>query len=73
MRLNVHVKADKSESKVIKKDFDEYEVWVKAPPIDGRANKEMIKTLANYFSVKKSSLYIVTGTTSPHKVVELTK
>ena len=41
MRINVSVKAGKQESRVIKKDFGEYEVWVKARPVKGAANKEI--------------------------------
>jgi uncharacterized protein YggU (UPF0235/DUF167 family) len=73
MRLNVFVKAGKMESKVIKKDFGEYEVWVKAKPVKGAANKEIIDVLANYFSVKPYNLRIVKGLTSPLKIIELTK
>ena len=73
MRMNVTVKAGKSESKVIKKDFAEYEVWVKSPPVKGAANKEMIATLANYFNVKNYNLRIIKGLTMPLKIVELRK
>ena len=73
MRINVLVKAGKKESRVIKKDFGEYEVWVKARPVKGAANKEIIEVLANYFSVKPYNLRIAKGLTSPLKVIELTK
>ena len=73
MRMDVHVKSDKKENKVIKKNFGEYEVWVKSPPIKGLANKELIQVLANYFSVKPYNLRIVKGLTSSIKIVELTK
>lgn len=73
MRINVFVKSGKKESKVIKKDFGEYEVWVKAKPVKGAANKEIIDVLANYFSVKPYNLRIVKGLTSPLKIIELKK
>ena len=73
MKLDVRVKAGKKESKVIKKDFGEYEVWVKKRPVKGAANKELIKVLADYFNVKAYNLRIVGGLTSSKKVVELTK
>ena len=71
MRINVHIKTGKSESKVIKKDFAEYEVWVKSQPMKGAANRELLETLANYFSVKPYNLRIVKGLTSPLKILEL--
>ena len=73
MRMDVSVKTGKSESKVIRKDFGQYEVWVKSPPVKGMANKELISVLANYFRVKPYNLRIVSGFTSPVKIVELTK
>ena len=67
------VKSGKEESKVIKKDFGKYEVWVKARPVKGAANREAVKVLANYFSVKTYNLRIVKGLTFPLKVIELKK
>jgi len=71
MRIDVRVKTGKSESKVIKKDFAEYEVWLKSHPVKGAANKELISVLANYFNVKKHDLMIVNGLISPQKIIEL--
>ena len=73
MRMDVSVKTRKEKTNVIKKGFGNYEVWVKAPPYKGMANKEVISVLANYFSVKPYNLRIVKGLTSSLKVVELSK
>lgn len=73
MDIDVKVKTGKSVNKVIKNKFADYEVWVKAPPVKGAANKELIEILANYFNVKKYNLRIVRGLTSSQKVVELKK
>lgn len=73
MRISVMVKTGKKESKIIKNDFANYEVWVKAKPIKGAANKELIEVLSNYFSVKQYNLRIIKGLTSPTKVLELKK
>ena len=71
--MDVLVKIGKKESKVIKNGFGDYEVWIKARPVKGAANKELIKVLANYFNVKPYNLRIVKGLNSPKKIVELTK
>jgi len=42
-----------------------------AAPVDGEANKELIKLLAKYFGVAKSRIKIVKGLTSRNKVVEI--
>ncbi len=46
-------------------------VHLKAPPIDGKANAELIQLLASEFNVPKSSLRIKAGATSKFKLVEM--
>jgi len=73
MRMNINVKTGKSESRVVKKEFGEYEVWVKSPPVKAAANKESIGVLADYFNVKPHNLRIVKGLKSHLKIIDLTK
>lgn len=42
-----------------------------APPVDGKANKALIKLLADEFRIPKSGIRIVQGETSRDKLVEL--
>lgn len=44
-------------------------VKVAAPPIDGRANKELIKILAKHFKVHKKDILILHGATSKEKII----
>ncbi len=48
-------------------------VRVKAPPVEGRANREMIEVLSDYFGVPKSRIRIVAGQSSRNKLVEIEK
>ena len=73
MDLEIHIKTRKSEAKVIKKAFGEYEVWVKSAPIKGAANNELIIILASYFNTKPYNLRIIKGLTSPIKIIKLCK
>ena len=43
-------------------------VKVSAPPEDGKANKEVVKRLSDYFDVPKSKITIKSGHTSRDKV-----
>ena len=52
---------------------DSYKVRVNAAPDKGAANKEVIKSLADYFSVPPSTVKIVRGQTSRKKVVLIEK
>jgi len=42
-----------------------------APPVDGEANKELIKFFAKHYKVAKSSVSIIKGKKSKYKVVEI--
>ncbi len=44
---------------------------LKAPPVDGKANQELVKVLAEFLAVKKSQITIKSGTTSKYKLVEI--
>jgi hypothetical protein len=48
-----------------------YKVYVTAPPIDGKANEALIKLIADFFSVKKRQIRIVSGFKSRYKVLDV--
>jgi uncharacterized protein YggU (UPF0235/DUF167 family) len=47
-------------------------VAVSSPPEKGKANKTMLKLIADRLGVKANKLQIVTGSTSPRKEVAVT-
>ncbi len=44
---------------------------LKSPPVDGKANQELIALLASHFGVPKSSVVIKAGATSKLKLVDI--
>ncbi|MCL5410339.1 MAG: DUF167 domain-containing protein [Patescibacteria group bacterium] len=46
-------------------------VWVKGKPIEGQANRSLIKLLAKHFKVAQNSVKIVSGLKNRNKVVEI--
>lgn len=46
-------------------------VHLKSPPVDGKANEELIKLLAQKFDVPKSSISIKSGLSSRNKLIEI--
>lgn len=48
-----------------------FEMWVKEPPIAGRANQAIIRLLAEYFHVGISEVVITSGRTSRNKIIEI--
>jgi uncharacterized protein (TIGR00251 family) len=56
----------------IEKDLLEtLHVYVNEPPLEGKANKAVIKSLAKYFKVKDSQVILVSGAKSKNKVLEI--
>ncbi len=71
MRIYVKVVPKSSRNKVEKISEEEYKVWITAPPVDGKANDMLIKVLADYFDVSKSSLAITGGKTARTKIIDI--
>ncbi len=57
--------------KEIEKDL--YEVAVKEPPEDGKANERIVELLAEHFRVPRSRVKLLRGFTSRLKVFEIIK
>ncbi len=50
---------------------DAVRVRIKAAPVDGKANKELLETLADEFGIPKSRVSFVSGETSKNKRILL--
>ena len=46
-------------------------IKLKAPPVDGEANKELIKFLSREWKISKSNINILKGKTSRTKIIEI--
>lgn len=71
MKIQVVVKAGSRHHEGIKVVDDVYEVRVKDPAIEGRANKRVIELLAKYFKLTKSQIKIIHGEASKKKLIEV--
>ena len=52
---------------------DELKVAITAPPVDGQANKHLIKFLSKQFKVPKGSIIVEKGLLNRHKLVRIKK
>ncbi len=50
---------------------NEITIGVKSKPVDGKANKEIIKKLAKHFGVSSANIAIRSGHKSRDKIVEI--
>jgi uncharacterized protein (TIGR00251 family) len=72
LKIQVKVKPrSKTEDVTREMDGDVYVVRVKEPPVEGRANRAVLKLLAKHLGVPESRLSIVSGLTSKNKVIEV--
>jgi len=71
MEIFIRVKPAASKNRIKKLEEKSFSVWVKEPPVKGRANKAVVKLLADYFNVSVSRLRIKSGLKSKHKTIEI--
>jgi len=71
MKKQVKVKPNSKQQKIEEAPDGSLTVHLKSPPVDGKANEELIKLLAEKFDVPKSKISIKSGLSSKNKLVEI--
>ncbi|MCF7834617.1 DUF167 domain-containing protein [Candidatus Gracilibacteria bacterium] len=75
MKINVSVVPGAKQEKIdIQKDLmgnEVYKIRLRAKPIDGEANKNLIQILSDYFKIAKKDVIILKGSNNRLKVVEI--
>ena len=69
--LNVRAQPRSSRSGVDGVVGDALKVRIRSAPVDGKANKELVETLADFFGVAKSRVSFAGGETSKNKRILL--
>ena len=69
--LNVKVVPGASRDRVAGRYGDGVKVQVAAPPEDGKANRAVLRVLAEFLGVKADRLRVIRGRTQPRKVIEI--
>lgn len=71
MVLNIKVIPRAKTSRVQELGANCLKVRLAAPPVNGKANKELIEILSEYYKVKRSQISIMRGERSGDKIVEV--
>jgi uncharacterized protein (TIGR00251 family) len=71
MKISVKVKANAKQQKIEAIADGSLKISLKSPPIDGKANLELISLLAKHFQVSKSPVIIKSGQNNKSKIVEI--
>jgi len=69
--LSLRIEPRSSKSEIAGIHGDKLKIKIKSPPVDGKANKELISFLADTFKVKKSAILIISGHNSKEKTVKI--
>lgn len=66
--LKVKVHAGEKKNRMEQKGPDSYEIWVKAPAEQGRANEAVRALLVQHLNIAENKLSLIKGATSPAKI-----
>jgi uncharacterized protein (TIGR00251 family) len=67
--VRVHVKPRASRSRILGEREGALQVSLAAPPADGEANAELVRTLSRQLRVPQSSIQLVSGRTARTKLI----
>jgi uncharacterized protein (TIGR00251 family) len=70
-RLIVHVQPRAKKSEIAGRHGDALKVRLQAPPVDGAANEELVRLLAEQLGIARRAVTITGGLTSRRKTVEI--
>lgn len=70
-RVQVKVKPNSKKQAIEESADGSLTVHLKSPPVDGKANKELIELIAEKFNVPKSQIGIKSGLSSKNKLIEI--
>ncbi len=71
LTLKIKVEPRSSQSGVAGPYGDALKVKLTSPPVEGKANKELIEVLAKEFRISKKNVEIISGQSSKNKIVKL--
>ena len=70
--LDLHVQPGAKRTEAAGRHGDRVKIRLAAPPVDGAANDELVRFVAEAFGVPKRNVEIVSGATSRQKRVRIT-
>ncbi len=70
--IDVKVEPRASRTEVVGLHVNILKVKLTAPPLEGRANKQLIEVLSEYFGLKKRQIEVIGGSASRKKTVLIT-
>jgi len=69
--LKIKVAPRSSQAGIVGQYGDALKVKLTSPPVEGKANRELVEMLAKEFGVPKKNIEIISGLSSRNKIVRL--
>lgn len=69
IRLILHVQPGARKSEVAGEHGDALKIRLAAPPVEGKANAELLRWLASYLGVPRKAVTLLSGERNRHKIV----
>jgi len=69
--IKIKVEPRSSKSGIVGPYGDALKVKLTSPPVEGKANKELIEVLAKGYGIPKKNIEIISGQSSKNKTVKL--
>lgn len=70
-RIAIRVQPNAPHNQIVRREHNVLRVRVAAPPVEGKANHELLSFLAKRLGLKRHQLLIVSGGASRDKVIEI--
>lgn len=70
-KIIVHAAPNSRKSQLIEVSPQVFKIKLVSPPIDGQANRELIKLLAKHFKVHRRNIIILKGIASREKIIQI--
>jgi len=71
LTLRIKVEPRSSKSEIVGPYGDGIKVKLTSPPVDGKANKELIELLSKELKIPRKNIEIISGQSSKNKVVRI--
>ncbi len=71
MYLKVKVHPNSKKDEVLEKGEDSFEVFVRAKPIDGKANDAVLELISSYLKIPRSKVRLLRGANAHNKLLEI--
>ncbi|HSE19378.1 MAG TPA: DUF167 domain-containing protein [Pyrinomonadaceae bacterium] len=71
--IRIKVKPNARTSLLEQREDGTWHAQIKSPPVDGKANEELIALVAKHFGCRKSGVSIKSGASSRTKLIQIEK